>query len=274
MGGWLLLIASLIATFPQISAAEIFRWTDANGRLHFAQSLNQVPDQYRTQAQQQQRDKTLGSLQTFDSSAIAVATGSSRIFKIPFRRENSLMRVDVVINGHLDVPFYVDTGASGISLPAAYAERLGIAIGPNTARVQVRTANGIISTPLVQLESVKLGGARVDGLMATVNPTTSIGLLGGAFFNNFSYGVDPSTSVITLTRDHAVQTGLGEEHWRRRFSAIQQPLDQLKQYLENREITRKGRREELRQRQASLESKLKELVLEANRVNVPANWRR
>ncbi len=273
MGTWLLLIILLIASFPEISAAEIYRWTDANGRLHFAQSLDQVPGDYRKQAQQQAA-KPLGNLQTFDSSSSATAAGSSRVFQIPFRRENSLMRVNVVINGHLDVPFYIDTGASGVSLPAEYAKRLGIQIGPDTPRVQVQTANGVIATPLVQLDSVKLGGARVDGLMATVNPTTSIGLLGGAFFNNFTYGVDPSSSVITLERNHAVQTGLGEEHWRRRFSDIQQPLDQLKRYLEDHAISRKGRREELMQRQASLESKLKELVLEANRVNVPANWRR
>lgn len=273
MGGWLLVIISLIATFPGISAAEIYRWTDASGRLHFAQSLNRVPGPYRRQAQQQ-ASRPLGNLQTFDSSSSAIAAGSSRIFKIPFRRENNLMRVDVMINGHLDVPFYVDTGASGISLPSAYAERLGIQIGPDTPRVQVRTANGVIATPLVRLDSVKLGGARVEGLMATVNPTTSIGLLGGAFFNNFTYSIDPSSSVITLTRNYAVHTGLGEEHWRRRFSDIQQPLDQLKRYLENREISRKSRREELKRRQASLESKLNELVLEANRVDVPANWRR
>jgi aspartyl protease family protein len=273
MGGWLLFIVSLIATFPGISAAEIYRWTDANGQLHFAQSLNQVPGRYRRQAQQQAAEP-LGSLQTFDSSSNAVAARSSRTIKIPFRRENSLMRVDVLINGHLEVPFYIDTGASGISLPAAYAERLGIEIGPDTPRVRVRTANGVLATPLVQLDSVKLGGARVDGLMATVNPTTSIGLLGGAFFNNFTYAVDPSSSVITLKRNYAVQTGLGEEHWRRRFSDIRQPLDQLKRYLEDHTISRDARREELLQRQVRLESKLKELVLEANRVNVPANWRR
>jgi len=244
MGGWLLVIISLIATLPGISAAEIYRWTDASGQLHFAQSLNQVPGRYRRQAQQQAA-KPLGSLQTFDSSFNAVAASSSRTFKIPFRRENSLMRVDVLLNGHLDVPFYIDTGASGISLPAAYAERLGIPIGPDTRRVQVRTANGVIATPLIRLDSVKLGGARVEGLMATVNPTTNIGLLGGAFFNNFSYGVDPSASVITLKRNHAVHTGLGEEHWRRRFRDIRQPLDQLERYLEGREISRKARREEL-----------------------------
>lgn len=275
MGGWLLLILSLIVALPATSAAEIYRWTDSNGQLHFAQSLNQVPANYRKQAKEKAA-KPLGSLQTYDSTASGAASlGSSRsVFKIPFRRENSLMRVTVLINGHLDVPFYIDTGASGVSLPSVYAHRLGIQIDRDTPRVQVRTANGILSTPLVRLDSVKLGGAQVDGLMATVNPTMSIGLLGGAFFNNFNYDVDPSLGVITLKRNYAVQTGLGEEHWRRRFSNIQQPLDQLKRYLEDREITRKGRREELRQRQASLESKLRELVIEANRDNVPANWRR
>ena len=237
MGGWLLLILSLIAAWPGISAAEIYRWTDSNGQLHFAQSLNQVPANYRKQAQEKAA-KPLGSLQTYHSTASAVSIGSSRgVFKIPFRSENSLMRVNVLINGHLDVPFYIDTGASGVSLPSAYANRLGIHVGPDTHRVHVRTANGVMAVPLVRLDSVKLGGARVDGLMATVNPTMSIGLLGGSFFNNFNYEVDPAAGVITLKRNHAVQAGLGETHWRRRFSDVQEPLDQLKRYLEDREIS-------------------------------------
>ncbi len=273
MSRWLPLIISLIAAFSGISAAEIYRWTDSDGQLHFAQSLNQVPADFRKQAQQQAR-RPLGNLQTYDSGATTAAPGLSRVFKIPFRREHSLMRVHAVINGHLDVPFYIDTGASGVSLPSGYAQRLGIQIGPDTRRVQIRTANGVMAAPLVRLDSVKLGGAEVGGLMATVNPTMSIGLLGGTFFNNFNYGVDPSSNVITLTRNHAVQVGLGEDYWRRRFSEIREPLDQLKRYLEDREITRKGRREELRERQTSLEEKMRALVLEANRDNVPASWRR
>jgi len=273
MSRWLPLIIWLFASLAGTSSAEIYRWTDSNGRMHFTQSLNQVPPPYRKQARTN-AGKSTGNLQTYDSGAATAVPGTSREFKIPFRRENSLMRVSAVVNGHLDVPFYVDTGASGISIPAAYAERLGIRIGPDTRRVQIRTANGIIAVPFVQLDSVKLGGAEVEGLMATINPTMNIGLLGGTFFNHFTYGVDPSSSVISLTRNHAVQAGLGEEHWRRRFSEIREPLDQLKHYLETREITRKERREELEERRADLEAKLQALMLEANRVNVPASWRR
>ena len=264
------------------ASAEIYRWTDSQGRLHFSQDIEKVPKAERARARREaKRQRVHDPLQVYQSGAssggsapAARAGGSQRTMRIPFERHGTLMRVEVLLNGRVRAPFFIDTGASGVSLPSVYAKRLGIQIGPDTPRVHVQTANGIIATPLVRLDSVKLGGAQVDGLMATVNPTTNIGLLGGTFFNNFNYGVDPSSNVITLTRNHAVQTGLGEDHWRRRFNDIRGPLEQLKRYLVRSEISRKGRREELRQRQASLEAKLEALVLEANRVDVPAGWRR
>ena len=78
------------------------------------------------------------------------------------------MRVTAIVNGHLEVPFFIDTGASGVSLPASTASRLGISLGPNTQRITMQTANGKVDLPLVRLDSVELTGARVEGLMATL----------------------------------------------------------------------------------------------------------
>jgi clan AA aspartic protease (TIGR02281 family) len=270
-----LAIAVLLCTLAGPAHAEVFRWTDAQGRLHFAQSLDQVPVAHRKQAAA--GSSRGGSFQTFAAEpASAVApTSASRTLRIPFRRESSLMRVAATINGHLDVPFYFDTGASGVSIPAGYAKRLGIQIGPDTQFIAVRTANGVISVPYVRLDSVQLGGARVEGLMATINPTMNIGLLGGSFFNQFNYRVDTSANVITLQRNYAAQTdGPDEHYWRRRFQDVRGPLAELEKYLRERDITRKGRRAELEQKRQDLRAKLKELEIEANRDDVPAAWRR
>jgi predicted aspartyl protease len=60
------------------------------------------------------------------------------------------------------------------------------------------TASGAIQVPVITLESVQLGGARVPNLLATINPMLKVGLLGGSFFNNFSYSVDTAAGVIIL----------------------------------------------------------------------------
>jgi len=266
----------LLALVLQTSDAssEIFRWVDEGGNLHFAQTLQQVPPQYRKQALSEGAAKSEGSFQTYTRDSEYQKRGASGIYRVPFVAEGSLMRVNAIINGHLEVPFLIDTGASGVSLPASAASRLGISVGPNTQRVTMHTANGTIELPVVRLDSVTLAGARVDGLMATLNPTMSIGLLGGTFFNQFTYGVDPVANVITLKRNHAAITpNLNEGHWRGRFGEIRESLDQLDAYLQDREVLDEARREALENKRGELQARLDSLELEANRDHVPRIWR-
>lgn len=267
----------LLALVLQTSDAssEIFRWTDEAGNLHFAQSIREVPPQYRKQALSESSSKSEGSFQTYSQSIEYQGSRASGKYRIPFVAEGSLMRVNAIVNGHLEVPFIIDTGASGVSLPASAASRLGISIGPNTQRVTMQTANGAIELPVVRLDSVELAGARVDGLMATLNPTMSIGLLGGSFFNQFTYGVDPAASVITLERNHAaIVSNLDEDYWRGSFRKLRGSLEQLDSYLQDREGLDEARREELEQKRVELQARLDTLEREANRESVPRTWRR
>jgi hypothetical protein len=101
-----------------------------------------------------------------------------------------------------------------------------------------------------------------------------VGLLGGAFFNNFTYHVDPTANVITLTRHHAATTpSLGEDFWQARFREVRGSLEQLDAYLRDREGVDEARREELERKRTELQARLDELELEANRDGVPRAWR-
>ena len=73
------LLALLLQTSD--ASSEIFRWIDEAGKLHFAQSIQQVPPQYRKQALGQSAAKSDGSFQTYTKSA--EHHGSDRIRKIP-----------------------------------------------------------------------------------------------------------------------------------------------------------------------------------------------
>jgi len=256
------------------ASSEIFRWVDEAGKLHFSQSIQQVPPEYRKQALGESANQSGGIFQTYSKSAEQQTLRASGKYRVPFVADGSLMRVNAIVNGHLEMPFFIDTGASGISLPASAASRLGIAVGPGTQRVTLRTANGSIELPVIRLASVELAGARVEGLMATLNPTMSVGLLGGAFFNQFTYGVDPAASVITLERNHAAAApNLGESHWRGRFREVRESLEQLDAYLRDREGLDEARREELEQKRVELQARLDALEREANRDSVPRTWR-
>ena len=258
------------------AAAEIYRWTDAQGRLHFTESLDQVPPQYREGAQRDAEAQPPSKFQKYSRPTRAQAAQADRYsgqIRIPFVRDGSLMRVDVQLNDQLSAPFLIDTGASGVSLPSYVAEQLGIRIRSDTPHINVITAAGVVARPVVTLQSVQLGRARVEGLEATVNPAMQVGLLGGTFFNNFIYQVDAAASEILLVPNDRLRGGLDEAAWRARFERLRDPIARLDEYLASGEVQRQAEIERLEGNRAALHAQLEELERHANRLDVPQAWR-
>lgn len=275
--------------------AEIYKWKDASGRLHFSQDLSQVPAAQRAAAEAEaNRPRERDPLQVYGRSTPSTRSGtepstgveqlapasrssrrgsSGRVMRIPFERHGTLMKVHVLLNGRVRAPFFIDTGASGVSIPWAIAKQLGIRIDANTPQIRVRTANGVISEPIVKLSSVQLGPARVDGLKAAVSTSMDIGLLGGAFFNNFVYQVDAAAGVITLAPNSSVRAGVGRDAWLARFEAIRKPLAELEAYIDKGGFLDEGRLRELEAHREKLRASLAGLDDEANRNGVPRGWR-
>lgn len=260
------------------AASEVYRWTDRNGTVHFTQDLSQVPAEHRGTAARPRGGDAPARVQTYSSDAPRAESGATtrpgRAIRIPFERRGSLMWVHATVNDRKRVPFLIDTGASGVSLPADVVADLGIPIHAGTPRVTVSTANGLVRIPMIDVDSVQLGAARVENLRATVNPTMDVGLLGGSFFNNFRYSVDAAAGVITLTPNDSVRGGAAADQWRDRFRSLRSSIDRLESYLETRNVTRDRRRHELESTLASLKSDLQALEIEANHARVPQGWRR
>ncbi len=283
------LLLGVAAPVVPVSAGEIYRWTDARGRLHFSQDIRHVPPAQRERALREAKQRPVHDpLQVYDSSGSG--SGSSRdtepvpaarttrsargTMRIPFERHGTLMRVEVLLNGRVRAPFFIDTGASGVSIPWSVAQQLGIQVTDETPRIDVRTANGIVSEPIVQLRSVQLGPAKVENLRAAISGSMDVGLLGGAFFNNYVYQVDAAAGVITLKPNAHVRGGLNQTQWRERFDTIREPLARLEAYLDKGGFTDEGRVRELEDHREQLRSALDELEGEANKADVPRGWRR
>lgn len=82
--------------------------------------------------------------------------------------------------------FMVDTGASGMVLSLADAERVGIAVADLRFLGQAMTANGIVRTAQVTLPVVELGPFRNEGFRAYVNAGEMQGsLLGMDYLGQF-----------------------------------------------------------------------------------------
>jgi clan AA aspartic protease (TIGR02281 family) len=182
---------ALVLALASAGQAEVYRWTDAEGRLHFTGSLDQVPPDQREAARRGAAAPAPGaervhrySGSTSSSVPASRAPRARDEIEIRFARVGSLMQVEATVNDLVRVPFLIDTGASGVSIPSAYVEKLGMRIRPDTPHVQVTTANGVVARPLIPLRSVEVDGARVENLMAVVDPGLDFGLLCRSFFKN------------------------------------------------------------------------------------------
>lgn len=73
------------------------------------------------------------------------------------------------INGH-PVRFFLDTGATTVSIPAELADPLGLRAGPGEP---VSTANGVITVYRTEIEQLSLGEIQLQGVRAHLNPRMS-----------------------------------------------------------------------------------------------------
>ena len=75
-------------------------------------------------------------------------------------------RADALINGQ-KVNVLVDTGATGVAISQAVADRLQL---KSVSAIRTATANGDAVGYLVRLESVKLGGLEANNVSASIAP--------------------------------------------------------------------------------------------------------
>lgn len=270
----LLLVTVLVAVGAQ---ADIYRWTDARGVVHFTQDLSQVPAGQRQAAEAAAVESTPSRLQTYTRPEATVSrrtsSGRQRLMQIRYEQQRGAMLVQVRLNDRVTAPFVVDTGASDVTIPAGVARQAGIRIGSDTRTALYQTANGVVSQPIVRLDSVQVGEARVEGVRGSISDSMQVGLLGGTFFNNFTFQIDPGSQVITLTPNDAVRSGVSEVEWRRRFAELHDKIETLEAYIGDNHFFRESRRRELQDRLAALQTSLEELDAAAERAEVPQAWR-
>jgi clan AA aspartic protease (TIGR02281 family) len=250
--------------------------------VNFTQDLSQVPAAQRAAAEEGAAAPRPDRLQTYSAPAASDGEAdrwrsrrprSGELLRIPFEKRGDMMVVEVTVNDRVSAPFVVDTGASDVSIPAGLADRLGIQIGPETPYRRYTTANGIIVKPIITLDSVQAGEARLEQVRASVSSTMEVGLLGGAFFNNFTFQIDPAAQQIAVVLNDRVRAGRSETQWRQQFQRVRGDLAQLERYIEENHFTRESRVTGLEEKRAEIQDKLQALEEEADRALVPQAWR-
>jgi len=260
--------------------------------VHFTQDLSEVPAAQRPEVRRRALEADEGEehdrLQTFETPerahparrapAARTRGGSREIVRVPVAPAGTGMLVRARLNGSVDAPFLVDTGASDVLIPQSVADRLGIRVGPDTRTKVYSTANGLVEHPVVMLRSVDLGGAVVEDVPASISPSMDVGLLGLSFFNHFDYQVDAANGVLTLRRNDleargAIRGGRSRAQWNAEFGNLRARMAAVERDLDRQGSAHHREQRRLEELQEELERQLEALEAEADRARVPIPWR-
>lgn len=187
-------LALTLALVPA-AAAQLYRWTDDNGEVHFGQGPESVPGRYRNRA------RAIGRVDAPPAptgpSAAEFSGGVTRIAFPPGRR----IEVSARINGQGWVRLMLDTGADVTMMTpeALIANKVSYR---DAKQVSLHGIGGIATGYRVTLDSLEVGGARVAP-MRVVSHDVQIargldGLLGRDFLNYFRVSIDNTRGVVEL----------------------------------------------------------------------------
>ncbi len=110
------------------------------------------------------------------------------------RNRNGHYVANGTINGQ-PVVFFLDTGATIVSIPEAVANRLNLKRG---MAIQADTANGIITTYHTELDRIALGNIELRHVRASINPHSQSDeiLLGMSFLKNLEFTQRGDTLIL------------------------------------------------------------------------------
>lgn len=182
-----LLLALLSVLSTGTAEAEIYKWVDAAGHVHFTDKP--------VHGSQQQRSEPISTISNPEFNL------EKSKMQMQFIERNGSMLVQGRING-IAMQFVVDTGATYVAIPPGIAKRAKI----NTAgaqKVTLQTANGKIEAPLIAVSTIEADGIKQRNVLSTVqelSPDGNTGLLGMSFLANFRMTIDRDRKLILLEK--------------------------------------------------------------------------
>src|SRR5919109_2533557 len=153
---WVILLLALAPTY-----AEIYKWIDRDGKVHFSDTLAGIPPEYRDRIEEK-----AGLTPTSHSAPVPQRVPPERpssapappSYAVPLRRDGNAMLVEAVVGGTVRTRLLLDTGAEFTVLSTAAARRLALNLG-SAAMIPLRSASGIFFAPMLKVQSITVGDA-------------------------------------------------------------------------------------------------------------------
>jgi len=282
---FLFVILFVIAGYP--AYAEMYRWVDEKGTVHFTDEPSQIPEKYQSNAESRKTPKEVPAPRKEEKPpSISAPQKPSEFngFEIPIKIKGEVAVVEVILNGREKFECVVDTGASFTNISWKMAENLDITIDENTPYLPVATASDVVLDPLVSLRSVRVGKAEVKNVDVLISdlPGDTGGLLGNSFLYKFKVVLEPINGKMTLFPLQGGPSpdrpgGYGKDYWSSRFRfyhTILERLDKMKTRYERRDLL--SERVSLNRVVKAIqyfENQLSELDRQASFAGVSRKWR-
>lgn len=120
---------------------------------------------------------------------------------VPLAGAGGVWFAEVTLNDSHTTWFMVDTGATLCVLSPELADSLGIRPAPDARIVNLKTANGRTSGPLVLIPSIRLGEAEAKNVAAVILESAGLregGILGNTFLSRYVVTLDSEKRVLNL----------------------------------------------------------------------------
>jgi clan AA aspartic protease (TIGR02281 family) len=120
---------------------------------------------------------------------------------VPLQGSGGVWFAEVTVNDSHTTWFMIDTGATLCVLSPELADSLGIRPSPDARVVNLQTANGRTSGPLVWIPSIRLGDVEAKNVAAVVLASAGLregGILGNSFLSRYVVTVDSERRVLHL----------------------------------------------------------------------------
>ncbi len=279
----ILLLMTILVALALPAGAEMYKWVDDKGTVHFTDDLSSIPEKYRGDVELRKTPKGTPTQAVEEKPASAPVPKASEPegFSVNLLRRHELWFAEVILNNKLTRHLVVDTGASFTLISRRVANDLGIVIDENTPSIPASTVSGLILTPLVTLSSIRVGKAEIEDVdVAVYNmPSGNDGLLGNSFLNKFKVVIDSVNGKMILHSLQGVSSpeypgGYGRDYWVGQFRFYNRNLAELKKVKTRYESGGKGL--ELKRVNSAIqffENRLGELERRASMAGVPRNWR-
>jgi hypothetical protein len=196
-GAAVLSLSVLLTIAPSPAAAEIVRYVDDRGQVHYVDGFHNVPERFRATAVPMGLRNAPAVPASTTPAGEARPAGGTVIRYTPGQR----IMVDVKINGGFTSRLLLDTGADRTLISPRTLLAAGVSITRPVASGQITGATGRDRIDYVLVDSLEVGEARVGRMPVGAYELAGEGgegLLGRDFLDQFKVTMDAARGEVHL----------------------------------------------------------------------------